>query len=92
VNLREFAKLALSRQEVARFGSKGMGTKKKRKRCTSKDISDKSVKGTTTKCFPLFSLKKASEGKLGQQATGKHLPTGLVEQPGSDMEASPTGK
>ena len=86
-DLQRFAKLALSRQEVARFGSKGMGKKrKKRKRCTAKDISDKSVKGVTSKCMPLFSLK------LGRVPSSRNPPPSSVELPGSDMEASPTGK
>jgi len=89
--LREFAKQALSRQEVARFGPKGMG-RPKQSNCTSTDISDnaKAIKGS---CLPVFSLKKAAKRqkpkKLGQEPAT--APSG-TDLPAKDLEASPTGK
>ena len=56
MTLADFAKLAISRQEAARFGPKGMGGK-----CTAKDISKKSKKHMTNRdCAALFGLKKNS--------------------------------
>jgi len=68
--LREFAKAALSSQEAARFGPKGVGHR--RKKCKAKDISKESVKGTTSSCAPLFSLK---------QSVGQKAPGGSAEKP-----------
>ena len=76
--LREFAKLAA----------------RKRKYCTAKDISDKSVRGVTTKCMPIFGLKigRSRKKRLGEEPASTMPPSGSVEIPGKDLEASPTGK
>ena len=60
----------------------------KHKRCTSKDISDKSTRGVTSKCLPLFKLK----GRLGSTSEGTIPPGSGVEVQSPDLAASRTGR
>jgi len=80
----------MSLHRFAKFAA--MKRKHRKPACTAKDISDESVKGTVTRCFPLYSLKRRKEGKLGNQPSSQNPPASSVEKPGVDFEASPTGK